>query len=334
MLSGVVPIIKPPGLTSQQAVSIFRKLAGVRKAGHTGTLDPPASGLLVVCFGQATKLIEYVDKYPKKYRAEITLGWSTDTQDSTGRVVREFRDFRIEPDEFDAVLSQFVGQIEQTPPMVSAVKHAGVRLYELARRGETVNRSARPVTIYSLSRFKPDSSDKSSISETLTFGSSVMLDIECSSGTYIRTLCEDIGVRLGVPAHMSYLVRLATSGFTLEDAVTLEEVEQLPPWGGDGQRLRSTPRDRQLSGGPPFPMSYLIRHMPKLHCLPHEDRLISNGVVPKRLCRLVAANGVEETTDDLFSIFLSSGELGAIARVSRARRAPRLVLEKVMTPEV
>ena len=329
MQSGVVPIIKPPGLTSQQVVSIFRRLTGVKKAGHTGTLDPAASGLLVVCFGEATRLIEYADRYPKRYRAEITLGWSTDTQDSTGTVTCETRDFRIGLDEFDDILNQFVGEIEQIPPMVSAIKHGGVRLYELARRGETVKRRPRRITIYSLKRFCPDQADGSSDSGELTFGSTVMFDVECSSGTYVRTLCEDIGARLGVQANMSYLVRLAASGFTLDDAVTLEEVPTLPQWSCINQGCRREIAYSKPAGPPPFPMEYLVRDLPRVTCLPREDRLVANGVVPHRLSNSVAELDVQRPGDNLLSIFLSTGDLGAIGRIRSDRGLPQIALEKV-----
>ncbi|NLU40871.1 MAG: tRNA pseudouridine(55) synthase TruB [Firmicutes bacterium] len=357
MDSGAVPIIKPPGITSQRVVSLFRRLTGVQKAGHTGTLDPAAVGVVVVCFGTATRLVEFTDIYPKRYRAELTFGWSTDTQDSTGSTKAVTPQFELDPARVDEVLEEFVGQIEQVPPMMSALKQSGVRLYKLARQGVSVERQPRTVTVYSLKRFSPTSGRSGQEScDRITFGSRVMLDVECSSGTYVRTLCEDIGARLGVQAHMSYLVRLAASGFTLEDSVALEELADLPAWGEGARLCRSGMRPMSV-GGPPFPPEHLVRDLPRIHCRPDEDRLIANGVVPHRLSESVVEQTVESSVEQVsepaakrvsksvveragassasgrVAIYMSSGQLAAVGRVvGRAGRSV-IQLEKVVASQ-
>lgn len=340
MRSGVVPIIKPPGITSQQAVSIFRRLTGVLKAGHTGTLDPAAVGVLVICYGAATRLVEYADRYPKRYRAEMTFGWSTDTQDSTGATLQVTPEFEVTYNQLDEVLGQFVGEIEQVPPMVSAVKQGGVRLYKLARRGESVEREGRVVTIHSISRVVTTDPGGSPQSPSITFGSRVMIDVECSSGTYIRTLCEDIGVRLGIGAHMSYLVRLATSGFDVSDAVTLEEVPLLSAWCEDGASRHAASDSEPdfacshpATGRPPFGMECLVRGFPRVRCLPDEDRLINNGAVPHRLSGRLIEKLIEGSACDHVLILSSVGRLAAVGRVSHNAGRAEILLEKVIPAE-
>jgi tRNA pseudouridine55 synthase len=333
MDSGAVPILKPPGITSHRVVSLFRRLTGVRKAGHTGTLDPAAVGVIVICFGAATRLVEFTDVYPKRYRAELTFGWSTDTQDSTGSTKAVTSQFELDPARVDEVLEEFVGAIEQVPPMMSAVKQGGVPLYKLARRGCSVEREPRAVTIFSLKRFSPtpawrDREDRDRIS----FGSRVMLDVECSSGTYVRTLCQDIGARLGVPAHMSYLVRMAASGFTLEDSVALEELADLPPWG-EGTSLSGSNLRRSPASGPPFPPEYLVRHLPKLHCRADEDRLIANGVVPHRLSGALSEQNFGSPESGRVAIYMSSGRLAAVGRVVDGPGRSVIRLERVVASQ-
>lgn len=341
MDSGAVPIIKPPGITSQRVVSLFRKLTGVQKAGHTGTLDPAAVGVVVVCFGAATRLVEFTDSYPKRYRAEMTFGWSTDTQDSTGSTQAVTPQFKLDPARVDEVLEEFVGQTKQVPPMMSALKQSGVPLYKLARRGVTVEREPRTVTIYSLKRFSPIPGRSGQEScNRIEFGSRVMLDVQCSSGTYVRTLCEDIGARLGVQAHMSYLVRLAASGFAIEDSVALEELAYLPPWGKGTHLHRSGLRPRP-AGGPPFPPEYLVRDLPKIHCRPDEDRLIANGVVPHRLSgsvveqvtESVTGQPAESSSSGRVAIYKSSGQLAAVGRVVGRSGRSVVMLEKVVASQ-
>jgi tRNA pseudouridine55 synthase len=210
---GLLVIDKPPGMTSHDVVDHVRKKLHTKKVGHGGTLDPGATGVLVVGVGKATRLLAYSQSAPKSYRATAIFGTTTSTQDASGDVL-ERREVSATHGDLDAVLVEFTGDISQIPPMVSAVKVDGERLYHKARRGEEVERAARPVYVYSL-----------------TLGAwidgphpRVTFDVRCSGGTYIRTLVHDIGARLGCGAHLLDLRRTASGGFTLEDAIVLDDV--------------------------------------------------------------------------------------------------------------
>ena len=211
--SGIVILDKCEGITSQTAVNRIKRLFSVKTAGHTGTLDPLATGVLPVLVGRAVKASEYMLTSEKHYIATLTLGITTDTEDITGTVLTENSNIPKEEEVFSACRSM-VGEIMQTPPMYSAIKIDGKRLMELAREGKTVERSPRPVTVYSLSAEKLSEREYS-------------LDVECSKGTYIRTLCADIGEKLGCGGVMSTLRRAEAAGFSLECAHTLEEFENM-----------------------------------------------------------------------------------------------------------
>ncbi|PTX58627.1 tRNA pseudouridine55 synthase [Melghirimyces profundicolus] len=217
MLHGVIPVRKARGMTSHDVVSRIRRLAGQKKVGHTGTLDPEVEGVLPVCLGQATRIAEYIQELPKRYRGTMTLGSATDTQDQTGRVVEEREVGSLDPEEIDEVFRRFTGEIEQIPPMFSAVKVGGRKLYEWAREGREVPRKPRKVTIHSLRRIGMEKGKQPRIH----------FDVQCSKGTYVRTLCVDLGRALGYPAHMSGLIRTESGPFSLEDARSLEELESM-----------------------------------------------------------------------------------------------------------
>lgn len=206
---GFLNIDKPLGMTSHDVVAKIRRGLKIKKVGHAGTLDPLATGVLVVCVGAATRLSEYVMHTTKRYRAQIHLGVTTETYDAEGEVIRQVDASHVTRADFEAALAQFQGEIEQLPPMYSAIKQGGRKLYELARAGETVERPARPVTIHAL-----DVVDWSP--------PQVTVDVVCSSGTYIRSLAYEVGEALGVGAHLSGLVRTASGSFELERAVGLE----------------------------------------------------------------------------------------------------------------
>lgn len=222
-MDGFVNILKPPGMTSHDAVAYARRLFGQRRIGHGGTLDPGAAGVLPLCLGRATRLADVILDMPKEYRAEMTLGVSTDTHDSFGSTVRVATDCRVSPLALGEACSRFLGVYEQVPPMTSALRHRGRRLYDLAREGHVVPREARPVTIYSIHivRVIPDDPFE------LGFGTRVFLDVACSKGTYVRTLCHDIGEMLGCGAHMSFLIRTRVGPFHIGDALTWEQLEAL-----------------------------------------------------------------------------------------------------------
>ncbi len=206
-MNGLINLIKPPGITSHKAVLRIRKLAKV-KVGHTGTLDPAASGVLLLCLGKATRFARFYTNYTKEYVATMRLGVVTSTDDAEGEILSSVTDIQIKEEDLPAVFSEFVGTLEQTPPAYSAVHFQGQRLYRLARRGEEVKVPARSVLIAGLEI----------LGIALPY---VSFRITCSKGTYIRSLCRDIGVRLGVGAHLSFLVRTRVGGYSLKDAVPL-----------------------------------------------------------------------------------------------------------------
>ncbi len=212
-LSGVLNVLKPPGMTSFDVVSAIRRILGTGSppAGHTGTLDPFAAGVLPVCTGRATKAVEYLTGSDKKYRAEITPGIVTDTYDSTGRIIAQ-NDARYSVEDMADVLFSLKGELMQTPPMYSAVKVEGKRLYELARKGVEVDRPPRRVFIYEIT--------------LVDFRRGrLLIDVKCSKGTYIRSLCHEFGERLGCGAHLSFLVRTASGRFDINESLTFDEID-------------------------------------------------------------------------------------------------------------
>ncbi len=209
-MNGILNINKPPGITSFGVIAFLRKNLKVKKIGHLGTLDPEAKGVLPVCIGRATKAVEFLMDKDKKYKVELKLGIKTTTGDATGEVL-EKRDVFSSKSEIQAVFESFVGEIFQVPPMYSALKVNGQKLCDLARKGVTVDRKPRKVIIYEIK-----------ILEIL--GDEVCFEVHCSKGTYIRTLCEDIGEKLSCGGHMKDLVRVASGPFSLFDALSLEEV--------------------------------------------------------------------------------------------------------------
>ena len=214
MKDGVILIDKAEGITSFDAVAIVRRLFGTRQVGHTGTLDPMATGLLAVMVGRAVKASEYLTLDSKSYVATLKLGITTDTEDITGNILSKSESIPT-PEAVKTVCSGFVGDIIQVPPMYSALKRDGKKLYELARQGITVEREGRPVSIHSLTVEDTDKADE------------YILHVSCSSGTYIRTLCADIGSALGCGGVMATLRRTTLGGFSLENAVTLDELKEM-----------------------------------------------------------------------------------------------------------
>ena len=213
-MNGVINIYKNTGMTSFEVVAMVRRVAKMKKVGHTGTLDPAASGVLPVCLGKATKIIDYIMENKKVYRVNLKLGMVTDTYDLEGEVLREKDASHITKDEILNCINSFVGTIDQVPPMYSALKQNGVRLYELARQGIEVHREARKVTIYSIENIKIESSDN------------IQMDVCCSKGTYIRSLCYDIGEKLNVGATMTALERIQNGQFTKEEAINIEDLTE------------------------------------------------------------------------------------------------------------
>ena len=212
MITGILNIDKPAGWTSHDVVARTRRLADQKRVGHTGTLDPSATGVLVVCLGQATRIVEYVAEGIKAYRARIRFGETTDTWDADGEVLRREAVAGLSLASVEAAIPEFRGRVEQVPPMYSALKHRGVPLYRLARQGVTIERAPRTVEIYGIEVVDWQLPD-------------LVLDVKCSKGTYVRSLAHELGQVLGVGAHLAGLVRTAVGPFSLAEAVSLGTLE-------------------------------------------------------------------------------------------------------------
>jgi tRNA pseudouridine55 synthase len=227
-MNGIIVIDKGNGYTSFDVVAKMRRICGEKKIGHTGTLDPMATGVLPILIGNATKAQSLLPESDKEYEATFSFGITTDTLDITGKVLSQ-TESNVKSEDLEAVLPQFRGDIMQLPPMYSAVSKDGVRLYELARKGLVTEREARPITVYKL--------DLLNFDEQLQ---SAQILVKCSKGTYIRSICDDIGQALGCGAVMTSLRRVTACGYTLDDAITLEKAKELSENGMLEEYLRPT----------------------------------------------------------------------------------------------
>jgi len=270
-ISGILNIDKPAGMTSHDVVAAVRQITGEKRVGHAGTLDPMATGVLLICLGQATRVMEYLMDAPKRYRARIVLGIATDTYDAEGDATHRTPNVAFTHAQIEDVLSSFVGRIEQVPPDYSAIKYRGVPLYKLARRGIVVERKPRLVEIYDIKLI-----DWSSPSLTI--------EVECSKGTYIRSLAHDLGEKLGCGAHLRELVRLASGRFTLEDALTLEEFAGSFSQGHWRDLLH--PIDEALLG-----FDAMVVDRDTKHKIRHGQRIEGKGSVSTALCRAYSLRG-------------------------------------------
>lgn len=249
MLNGIINVYKEAGFTSHDVVAKMRGICGQKKIGHTGTLDPQATGVLPICLGSGTRLCDMLTDKDKEYEAELLLGVTTDTQDITGQVLTQ-RPVLVGEEEIRKAVLGFAGEYLQIPPMYSALKVDGKKLYELAREGKEVERKARPVTIHHI--------------EILELGQTVVkMRVACSKGTYIRTLCADIGESLGCGGTMKSLVRTRVGSFLLKDAYTLTELEKIRDEGGLSQVV--------------FPVESAFVECPILHVKQEFQKLLDNG---------------------------------------------------------
>jgi len=291
-ISGIVVLDKALGVSSNGALQEAKRIYDANKAGHTGSLDPLATGVLPLCFGEATKVSQFLLDSDKKYRARIKLGVRTDSGDSEGNVIFSCGDFQISRAKVEKGLKNFKGEIEQIPPMYSALKVNGVPLYKMARKGETIEREARPVTIYSieLTEFSADE---------------IELEIACSKGTYIRTIADDLGELLGCGAHVTALRRTQAGVFTEDDCVTAQSLKSEKEAAGFDQiDQHLIPMDEAIADLPEVVLpsitascikkgqAVLVRHLPEegLVRLYEEEQFIGIGcinddgmVAPKRL---------------------------------------------------
>ena len=289
MTDGIVNVLKPPGMTSHDVVSRIRRIYGVRKAGHSGTLDPDAAGVLPVFIGNATRLLEYAAVSTKHYRAEGIFGIRTDTGDDSGNVLETKPVSDISAETLEETLQHFRGKILQVPPMYSAVKLNGKKFYEYARQGVEIERAPRPIEIFQLTclRFYPPY---------------FCLNIECSKGTYIRTLLEDIAVSMGTCACMTFLLRTKAGDFSIEDSHTIDEITENPK-------------------AVLLPLEYAVRETEKLSVNPLQAFRITSGV------RIT----IKGTASGTYSLYLAEEFLG-IVTVEEEIIKPVKILVQVKQP--
>lgn len=293
-MSGILPIDKPSGPTSFEVVRRVRELLRVKKAGHTGTLDPMATGVLPVCLGEATKLAGFISEGVKAYEAVVRLGQRTDTLDAQGTVLAEAPVPPLTREGIEAVLGSFRGTFLQTPPMFSAVKVAGRRLYELARAGEVVHREPREVTVFELSLRDFSAAE-------------IQLRVRCSKGFFVRSLADDLGKALGCGAHLRALRRTLSGPFTLEQAIALDRLAAL-----EGDRaLLLCEVERRL-----VPLERALAELPEVRVSPADAQRVSHGVPIE--AALAGSNPVR--------VVSALGKLLAVADVERGRLKYRRVL--------
>lgn len=286
-LAGVLNIDKPSGWTSHDVVAKARRLTGVRQIGHAGTLDPMATGVLVLCLGPATRLVEYITGQRKIYLAEITLGVATDTYDAAGQPTAALPVPSLSKDTVDKAMDAFRGTILQTPPAYSALKQDGQALYKRARRGETVEVKPRSVTIYDLTLVSFD-------------GTVLCAQITCSAGTYVRSIAHDLGQALGCGAHLSALQRLAVGDFTLANALSLEQLAEAAAAGHWPSLL--------------LPVDAAVAHLPQLVFSDSDARRLLHG-------QMIAADAPD--TEAPARAYSAAGHFLAVVQFDRAQGAWR-----------
>lgn len=292
---GIVVVLKPPGMTSSDVVVDIRRIFGEKRVGHTGTLDPAAAGVLPICIGRATRLFDYLVDKEKEYIAQMRFGTATDTGDAYG-VVTQKSDAAVSAEEIISVLPEFIGEIDQIPPIYSALSVNGVKLYKLARRGEVVSpmeERKRRITVRELELLSQlDRND-------------FLIRIKCSKGTYIRTLCTDIGHRLGVPVYMPFLLRTASGSFRIEEASTIAELKRLKESGELGSVI--IPSDEAIPDIPKLELNGLSNK---------ERRLLLNGASIG--CGLLPPNSVHRVYIE--GTFIGLGETDAEAMLHMSVR--------------
>ncbi|RKD34481.1 tRNA pseudouridine(55) synthase TruB [Thermohalobacter berrensis] len=298
-MNGFINVLKPPGMTSHDVVDFIRKELKIKKVGHTGTLDPYASGVLPICIGKATKLTQYLIEKKKKYRAELVLGKETDTQDKYGKIINE-SDFIPTESDIISVINSFKGNIKQIPPMFSAIRHKGKRLYELARKGKKVDRPSREVTIYEISIIKIDKNKK------------ILFDVECSKGTYIRTLCNDIGKELKTYGYMNFLLRTCVDIFKIEDSFTIDEIK----------KFKELEKVHELIQ----PIDYPLYNYKRVDAIDNSFKILSNG----GKISLNKIKGVKKLKEnEMLRVYCKDKFIG-IGTIKRINNNKFLKIEKVL----
>lgn len=288
MYDGIINVYKEKGFTSFDVVAKMRGILGQRKVGHTGTLDPAAEGVLPVCAGKGTRLCDMLTDHDKTYRATLLLGVDTDTQDTTGTVLEERATDHLTETQVREAIMSFVGDYDQVPPMYSALKVDGKKLYELAREGKVVERKARPVKIHEI------------VIESMNLPE-VVMSVSCSKGTYIRTLCHDIGEKLAVGGCMKELLRTKVGRFLLEDTLTLSELQQMKDEGRLSEAV--------------LPLEAVFEEYPEIRAKDEVlDKLVKNG----NPFRFKGAEPVSDGTP--YKVYSMDGQFIGIFEYSEEKR--------------
>ena len=298
-MNGFLNILKPPGMTSAAVVAVVRRMTGEKRVGHAGTLDPEAAGVLPIMVGKAARLFDYLVDKEKEYVAEAAFGAATDTQDATGRVIARGENYPDEAQLADAA-RQLTGDIWQRPSMYSAIKQDGKPLYARARAGETVEVPLRQVHVESieLHGMRPDHG--------------LLMTVRCGKGTYIRSICSDMGDMVGCPAHMRFLLRSRSGAFTLETAMTLEEAAAYQQRGELQQHL--------------LPLDMPLQHLPQVEVAPRLAKQVMNGVaLPLR-----AVKGAESLAEGQATRVYMNGQFWGMA----SRDGDSLSWRALIAPEV
>ncbi len=282
-INGVLPVYKEKGYTSNDVVAKLRGILKIKKIGHTGTLDPEAEGVLPVCIGRATKLISMLTDTDKTYRCVCRLGVTTDTEDMTGTVLTQSDISGISKEDIIKAVNGFRGEYKQIPPMYSAKKVNGRKLYELAREGIVIERKPCEVYINSID-----------IDEIDTERGSVAFTVSCSKGTYVRSLCRDIGEALGCGAAMESLIRTAACGFIEDESLTLTQIEEYSKKGEIGEHITG--------------LETMFSDLPEIRLKPEEDRAVINGNILK-----------VSRPDGKYRVYLSDGHFAAVYEIKKNR---------------
>jgi len=302
MYNGLINVYKEPGFTSLDAVAVLRGILKQKKIGHTGTLDPAAEGVLMVCLGNATKLCSFLEDKDKEYECRMLLGIETDTEDTTGNVVSK-KEVKCSVEEIEEAIDSFVGPVKQIPPMYSALKKDGKKLYELAREGKVIEREARDITIYDIDIVKVE----------LPY---VTFKVHCSKGTYIRSLCRDIGKKIGCGGCMEHLLRTRVSFFSSEDSLKLSQIEQIAKTG--------------KVEGFILPTSDVFKDLDSVYVKEESSKIIENGnpLLWSNIAKIIDRSDSEKTAlknelnvsdRQMFKVYTSKNKFIAVYRYDSRR---------------
>lgn len=295
-MDGILLIDKPSGITSHDVVDYIRKKTGIKRIGHTGTLDPNATGLLILCLGKATKLSEYFVALDKTYEGKMRLGIITDSHDIDGNILQENPWTGVTENKIKKYISGFIGEIEQVPPMVSAIKVGGKRLYKIAREGLTIEREARKINVYEFSVLKTELPD-------------IWFRVSCSRGTYVRTLCHDLGQKIGCGAVLTELQRTKIGNYSVDNAVSLEKLE-----------TKEEIQKRLISIEQSLDLPRIILSSFGENLFIHGNKVQSDEILE-----------MNEGTKELVQVFNKQGMFLGIASVTKTAVGPSLVPKKVFS---